>query len=92
MRLIPPAPIWARCLCLAWLLLYMSWYWLAPLYHKSQGHFDEAAWLPLFHQPTLITGIPVGVLTVLRPQLVPVIIFAAFTLIHLAIGLGFHPT
>ena len=90
MQIIKPATPVTRILCLLWLALYVAWYWLSPLLQKSMGHFDEAAWLPLYLRPTLYCGIPVGLIAIARPQKLPLIVFGLISLAHLAVGFGIH--
>jgi hypothetical protein len=92
MQLIKPAKPYVRLLCALWLGLYIAWYWLAPLIQKSRGHFDEAAWLPLFLAPFLYCGIPVGLLAVAGPGRITLSAFALISLAYLAVGFGVHPT
>jgi hypothetical protein len=81
----------ARALYGTWLSLYGAWMWVAPWLAERRGDPTEAGWLPLFMMPSLIFGGLFGLLLVLKPGWQKVVIFAIATLVHAAVGLGFHP-
>ena len=79
-----------RILILIWLALYVSWYWIAPALMHARGHYDEAAWLPLFLSMTML-GIVIGLCALAWQKWWLIALFAVATAIHVAVGLGMHP-
>ena len=71
---------------------HVSWFFIAPRIHERQGNSDEAAWLPLFLFPTLAIGFLIGIAFIARPRPRHAIAFLIVFVVHVGVGLGFHPT
>jgi hypothetical protein len=83
----PSPPV--RGLILAWIALYIGWWWICPWIVERQGSGETAAWTSLFLLPTLISGAPVGVMLLLKPNPWTALMFGIFSAVHVAFGLGF---
>lgn len=75
-------------ICIA---LHTAWYFIAPWFQSSIGHSDEAAWLPMFMFPSLVVGIVAGVATLIVWKRWLVGLFGLTLVVHIVVGMGFHP-
>jgi hypothetical protein len=75
-----------------WLAAYVAWYWIAQDVAEARGRSGEAWSLSRWLLFTTIGGCLFGGWALMQPnRRAPIVLFAAATAVHAAVGLGMHP-
>ena len=83
--------IWKRTYVVLWMWLYIVWCVGSSWLREQWRGQEVAAWMMFWFVPTMVAGAIAGLMALAVPNRWTFALFGLVSLIHIAVGLGFHP-